>query len=65
MYVRTYVRTYVLGGACLIERVKRWLASCRVNRASRAGKLERPNGRRARNLRVFSIFCILFVDRGQ
>ena len=46
----------------MTERVKRWLASCRVNRASRASKLERPNARRPRNLRIFSIF-LRFVCR--
>ena len=39
----------------MIERVKRWLASSRVNHANRAGKLERPNGRRPCNLHIFVI----------
>ena len=47
----------VLGGACLIERVKRWLASCGEDCESRVGKLERPSAGRTRNLRLFFLFA--------
>ena len=47
----------ILGGACLIERVKRWLASCGEDCESRVGKLERPSAGRTRNLRVFFLFA--------
>ena len=60
-----YLNRNVLGGDCLIERVKRWLAGCGVDRESRVGNLERPHARRARNLHVFFPFCVLSVDRGQ
>ena len=57
MYVCMYVCMYVLGGACLIERVKRWLANCGEDCESRVGKLERPSAGRTRNLRVFFLFA--------
>jgi len=41
----------------LIERVKRWLASCGEVCESRVGKLERPSAGRTRNLRVFFLFA--------
>ena len=37
----------------MIERVKRWVASCGEDCESRVGKLERPSTGRLRNLRVF------------
>ena len=49
----------------MIERVKRWLVSCRADLESRADKLERLNARRPRNLCVFLFVCDLSVDRGQ
>ena len=48
----------------MIEWVKRWLASCVVDRVSLVGKLEGPNARRSRNLHAFC-FCVLSVDRAQ
>ena len=39
---------YVLGGDCLTERVTRWPASCKLDRGSRMGKLERPNAGQTR-----------------
>ena len=60
---------YLLGGACLIERVKRWLASCGEDCESRVGKLERPSAGRTRNLRVFFLFAfsllIVFSERAK
>ena len=44
--VYIYIYIYILGEDCMIERVKRWLASCGVDRDSRVGKLERRNARR-------------------
>ena len=41
----------------MIERVKRWLASCGEDCESRVGKLERPSAGRTRNLRVFFLFA--------
>ena len=63
-----YVFMCVLGGDCLIERVKRWLAGCGVDRESRVGKFERPHKRRPRNLDVFFFaFCqsIVVGDRAK
>ena len=57
---------YVLGALTLGQRVKRYLASCRVNRGSRAGKLEQQNeGRNAKPARfVFrSVARAQSVDR--
>ena len=65
MYVCMYVCMYVLGGACLIERVKRWLASCGEDCESRVDKLERPSAGRTRNLRVFFFFLLLVRRRAQ
>ena len=47
----------------MIERVKRWLAGCGVDRESRVGKLERPHARRPRNLHFFFLFafCLSIV----
>ena len=53
----------------MIERVKRWLAGCGVDRESRVGKLERPHARRPRNLHFFFLFafCLSIVvsDRAE
>ena len=56
MYVCMYACMHVLGGGCLIERVKRWLASCGEDCKSCMGKLERPSAGRTRNLRVIFLF---------
>ena len=55
---------YVLGGDCVYERVKRWLAGCWVDHESRVGKPERPHTRRLRNLHTFIFlfaFCLSIV----
>ena len=64
VYVDVYTRLcmyacmhIVLGGGCMIERVKCWLARCVVDRGSRVGKLERPSAGRTRNLHVFLPFA--------
>ena len=57
-----YVCMYVLGGGCLIERVKRWLASCRAERDSCVGKRVRPIAGRTCNLPVF-LFASAFACR--
>ena len=64
MYIYIYI--YILGALTLGQRVKRYLASCRVNRGSRAGKLEQQNeGRNAKPARfVFrSVARAQSVDR--
>ena len=43
----------------MIERVKRWVASCGEDRESHVDKLERPSTGRLRNLRVF-LFLFVF-----
>ena len=53
---------YILGGGCLIERVKRWLASCRAERDSCVGKRVRPIAGRTCNLPVF-LFASAFACR--
>ena len=65
IHVYIYICIHILGQDCLIERVKRWLVSCGADLESRAGKLERPNARRPRNLCVLLFVCDLSVDRGQ
>ena len=49
----------------MIEREKRWVASCGGDCESRVGKLERPSTGRTRNLRVFFLFAFSLVDRAQ
>ena len=58
-----YVCMYVLGGDCLFERVKRWLAGCWVDHESRVGEPGWPHTRRPRNLYVFFLFafCLSIV----
>ena len=46
----------------MIERAKRWVASCGEDCESRVGKLERPSAGRTRNLRVF-FFLLRLVRR--
>ena len=55
--IEMHLNRNVLGGDCLIERVKRWLASCGEDCESRVGKLERPSAGRTRNLHVFLLFA--------
>ena len=55
-----YVFIRELGALALEHRVKRWLASCGFDRGSRTGKLEQPNAKRKRKLRVF---FLRFVGR--
>lgn len=61
MYVYAFELHNVLGEACLIERVKHWLASCGAHHESGAGKLARKNARRLRNLHVVHFLFLPFV----
>ena len=52
----------LLGVDCLIERVKRWIVSCGVDRESRAGKRMQPIVGRTRNSRVL-LYRLRFASR--